>query len=329
MEILDVTVLEPKHKHPTIFNRFDQLQAGEGFIIHNDHDPKPLYYQLLAERGATFSWEYLMEGPEWWKVRITKNLVGENDSTVGELVAKDFRKAEVFKKFGIDFCCGGKKSVKQVCSEKGVNYDELQTALNATESIGTKAENYDQWSVEFLVDYIVNKHHTYVKDSLPVMLEFAQKVARVHGANHPENIEIAENVHALAAELNMHLMKEERVLFPYIQQLGKLKRENKQAGTPTFGTVKNPVNMMEMEHDSAGELMQAISKLSNNYTPPADACTTYRVLYAKLKEFEDDLHNHIHLENNILFPKAIELEAELMGKDVSVEPSENSCSVKP
>ncbi|POY35166.1 iron-sulfur cluster repair di-iron protein [Solitalea longa] len=311
IEVLDVTAIEPRLKHPTIFEVFDKLTAGESFIIHNDHDPKPLYYQLLAERGAIFGWQYLMEGPKWWRVQISKNVINPNDDTIGELVAKDFRKAEVFKKFGIDFCCGGKKSVKQVCTDKGIDYNELETALKNIEKTETQSENFDKWSLDFLAEYIINKHHTYVKESSPLLLEFAEKVARVHGAHHPENIEIFEKVQALTCEMGTHMLKEERVLFPYIQGLAKLQKEGKAASPPTFGTVQNPVNMMEMEHDSAGDLMKAIRELSNNYTPPAEACNTYRVLYAKLEEFENDLHRHIHLENNLLFPKAIELEKEL------------------
>src|SRR5690606_22997516 len=117
-DILDVTAIEPKFKHPRIFEKFDALDKGESFIIHNDHDPKPLYYQLLGERGNIFNWEYLEQGPEWWKVKISKKGTNETDETLGELVAKDLRKAQVFKKYGLDYCCGGKKKVKQGCSKK-------------------------------------------------------------------------------------------------------------------------------------------------------------------------------------------------------------------
>src|ERR1035437_9642302 len=134
--ILNVTLLEPRQKHPTIFLRYDELMEGKSLTIHNDHDPKPLYYQLLGERGNAFVWEYLEEGPESWKVRITKRIKGENDETLGEIAAKDLRKAQIFKKHGIDFCCGGKKTVKQACAEKGLDVtlieQELQQADKAT-----------------------------------------------------------------------------------------------------------------------------------------------------------------------------------------------------
>lgn len=140
-EVLNVSEIEPKLKHPTIFQHFDMLEAGEGFMIDNDHDPKPLYYQLLGERGNIFTWEYLEEGPDRWKVRIAKKnmVVGE---TVGELVAKDMRKAEVFKKFGIDFCCGGGKSIKEASAEAGVSEEEVQKALKEAE-LSTTAPAHD------------------------------------------------------------------------------------------------------------------------------------------------------------------------------------------
>lgn len=235
-----------------------------------------------------------------------------NELTIGELVAKDYRKADVFKKYGIDFCCGGKISVQQVCTNKGIDFEKLKSALLAVEQVDNTVENYDKWELDFLADYIVNKHHNYVNESLPVMLEYAQKVARVHGDHNPENIKILHVFQELASELSTHLLKEERILFPYIKELVKSKKENAAPNIPHFGTVKNPINMMEVEHDAAGDLAKQIKELSNDYTPPEYACNTYRVLYAKLEEFENDLHKHIHLENNILFPKAALLEQELL-----------------
>ncbi|MDO9375707.1 MAG: DUF542 domain-containing protein, partial [Ferruginibacter sp.] len=119
--VLDVTLIEPRQKHPTIFVRFDKLGEGETLTIHNDHDPKPLYYQLLGERGNIFTWDYLAEGPEWWIVNITKRKTGEGDETLGEIAAEDLAKAAIFKKYGLDFCCGGKKTLKEACKEKGLD----------------------------------------------------------------------------------------------------------------------------------------------------------------------------------------------------------------
>ena len=314
-EILDVTAIEPKYKHPRIFEKFDALDKGEAFIIHNDHDPKPLYYQLLGERGNVFNWEYLENGPEWWKVKIGKHNDEQVDSTIGELVSSDYRKAEVFKKFGLDFCCGGKKTLSKACEEKGLDIVEIEKELKSLESTDTnKSENYTEWELDFLADYILNTHHKYVSKAIPVIFEYTQKVAKVHGNRHPEVIDIADKFLDVAQELNSHMVKEEELLFPYIKEMEKAQKENAKLSIPSFGSIKNPIRMMEFEHENAGGVLEFIKKLANNYTPPDDACTTYRLSYAKLQEFEEDLHKHIHLENNILFPKAIELEAKLLGQ---------------
>lgn len=315
MYTIDVTVIEPRLKHPTIFEHFDQLGDSEFVIIHNDHDPKPLYYQLLAERGRTFEWEYLMNGPEIWEVRITRLPSGTLPTTIGEMVAKDFRKAEVFRKYGLDFCCGGKKTLNQACEKKGIDVLKVEAELRAIDERNDRAqEDYDSWDLDFLADYIVNKHHKYITDSHPMMLEFSEKVARVHGHRHPELVEIDAYFNAVVDELNMHMHKEEMILFPYIKELAKSKRSGEQLERPAFGTIQNPINMMEAEHVSAGENMEKIKELSDNFTPPADACNSYRVLFSKLKEYEQDLHQHIHLENNILFIKAVKLEEELFNQ---------------
>ncbi|MGZ5243355.1 MAG: DUF542 domain-containing protein, partial [Bacteroidia bacterium] len=161
IKTLDVFEIEPRLKHPTIFNWFDDLNPGNAFIIHNDHDPKPLYYQLLGERGNIFSWEYLQEGPEYWKVKIGKNaLDGAGQPTIGEIAARDYRKAEVFKRMGIDFCCGGKKTIAEACEEVGISEAQLEAELlKAEEQKTSPAHNFDNWDIDFLTDYIVNTHH--------------------------------------------------------------------------------------------------------------------------------------------------------------------------
>lgn len=314
METLDVTQIEPRLKHPTIFEKFDALSSGQAFVIHNDHDPKPLYYQLIAERGQIFDWEYLEEGPSIWEIKITKLNLEEKPSTIGELVAEDFRKAEVFSKFGLDFCCGGGKSLNEACEEKGLDKREIETALAEVESQPVnRQQNFKNWELDFLTDYIVNTHHKYVIESLPMLHDVSIKVAEVHGSSHPEVLTIASLVGEIAEELSGHMQKEEQILFPYIKQLAVAKREKTQAAPSSFGSVANPIKMMETDHVIVGGNMDNIHELSNAYALPEDACSSYRMLYNKLDEFEQDLHQHIHLENNILFPKVIQLEKELLG----------------
>ena len=232
------------------------------------------------------------------------------ETTVADIVSDNFRTAEVFKKYGIDFCCGGKKSIEQVCNEKNINAEILTRELEQVLKQGKTASfNFAEWNLTFLSDYIVNIHHAYVKNNLRLIGQFALKVSKVHGDHNPENIEINELWKKIEDELTTHMQKEEMILFPYIRSLEKFHNSDLNTfPTAHFNTVKSPIQMMENEHEVVGAWMHEIQHLSNNFTPPSHACNTYKVLYAKLGEFQDDLHQHIHLENNILFPKAIKLE---------------------
>lgn len=155
------------------------------------------------------------------------------------------------------------------------------------------------------------KHHRYVEGSIPVLKQYLNKLCKVHGKQHPELFDITEHFNKTAGELSAHMKKEELVLFPWIRKMVKAEQQDKPLDRPHFGTVKNPIAMMMQDHENEGERFSQIAELSNDYTPPADACNTYRVTFSLLKEFEEDLHNHIHLENNILFPKAEALELKL------------------
>jgi regulator of cell morphogenesis and NO signaling len=309
---LNVTALEPRLKHPRIFEIYDGLNPGNAFIIENDHDPKPLYYQLLAERGQTFSWEYLENGPELWKVKITRNKNQEKEETIGDIVTKDYRKAQVFKSFGIDFCCGGKKTIAEVCEKKGIDPVKVTNALEqAGAETATSENDFLKWDIGFLTDYIINIHHQYVKETTPFVIELANKVAKVHGAEHPEVITVAQLFNKVGQDLMLHLDKEEKILFPFIKELAAVQRNGGSIPESAFGNVSNPIQMMESEHEEAGEALHTIREITNNFTLPAGACNSYTILYKKLNEYENDLHRHVHLENNILFPKAILTEKEL------------------
>lgn len=289
---IDVRIIEPIYKHKRIFERFDELDGGATLLIINDHDPKPLYYQLLAERGNIFEWTYLMNGPEEWRVNITLR-ENTNDENVGQIAAKDIRKVEVFKKYGIDFCCGGKKTLKEICNEKGLDQKEIENELASVQHVSSAGNtNFNEYSLSFLCDYIVNIHHNYVKKTLPMILELSEKVSNKHSQLRPELIRINELINLVNSELLLHMQKEELVLFPFIKQLPN-------------ASVREPITMMEMEHESVGALFDEITLFTNDFTPPSNACNSYQLLYNTLKEFNEDLHLHIHLENNILFPKAL------------------------
>ncbi|MEP1032244.1 iron-sulfur cluster repair di-iron protein [Ekhidna sp.] len=232
---------------------------------------------------------------------------------IGELVAEDYRAATVFKERNIDFCCNGDRTIGEACALKKIDENEV---LNALEKVihgkNTPTDHPKDMTPDVLADYIVETHHTYVEKKLPELKAYLKKVAAVHGEHNPEVIKIHELFEASAGELAMHMKKEEMILFPFIRQMMKAKASGEPLIPPHFGTAENPINMMKHEHATEGDRFREIAELSNNYTPPTHACNTYRVSYAMLQEFENDLHRHIHLENNILFPKALKLEKELM-----------------
>ncbi len=232
--------------------------------------------------------------------------------TLSQIVTKDHRAASVFERYNLDFCCKGNKSFNDACKEKGLNAEVIFSELQNSNFISNEnALRFNEWELDFLVDYIINNHHQYVRNSIPVISAHAEKVAQVHGKHHPETIEINKIFSIVYKDLKQHLMKEEEILFPYIKYLVKVKNNGSKPERPYFGTIKNPINMMESEHTSTGDNLFNIRNMTNNYSLPADACTTYSTYYKELKEFEEDLHKHVYLENSILFPKAIKVEEKI------------------
>lgn len=229
--------------------------------------------------------------------------------TIGEYVAKDFRTAAVFSKYGIDFCCKGNRTIEEACEKKNLDFAQIEkevSQLLETKSDG--AIDFKSWPTDLLIDYIEKTHHRFVEDKSAVLLPFLDKLCKVHGQSHPELFEINGLFQGCASELAQHMKKEENVLFPFIKQMEDAIRTGQAIEQPHFGTVENPIAMMKHEHENEGDRFVKIAELTNNYTPPSDACNTYKVTFAMLQEFEQDLHKHIHLENNILFPKAIEMQ---------------------
>jgi len=237
--------------------------------------------------------------------------ISENN-IVGEIVAKDYRAAAVFEGHGIDFCCNGNRSLSEVCAEKGLNAEAIIGEVEKSLKDGSATTvNFDDWSLDLLVEYIERKHHRFVKKQIPVIQKYLDKICQVHGRSHPELYEIQTLFAETARDMTSHMQKEEHILFPFIKKIAQAEEEGTGLPSPPFGTVENPIEMMKHEHDVEGNRFRKIVDLSNNYTAPADGCTTYEVAFSLLKEFQDDLHLHIHLENNILFIKALELEGEM------------------
>ncbi|MCI0448408.1 MAG: iron-sulfur cluster repair di-iron protein [Chlorobi bacterium] len=231
----------------------------------------------------------------------------QKESKIGEIVSQNFQTAKVLDNFGIDFCCGGKKTLGDACREKGVNPEFVVSEISRIQDSNGSAARFDSWDVDFLIDFIVNNHHSYVLSSIPTIEHHLQKVISAHGERYPELAKIDEAFSDLKEELLTHMAKEEKMLFPYVKKMHIAYKNT----LPPFGTISSPIKLMESEHEKAGKFMESINQLANSYFPPVDACTTFRVLYEELKEFERDLRIHIHLENNILFPKSAILEKEL------------------
>jgi len=237
---------------------------------------------------------------------MTDTRVSGNE-TVGELVARDYRTAQVFEKYGIDFCCGGNVEIAAACRERGVDSIQLQRELEEVAATPVdRSQNYGSWELPFLADYIVNTHHAYLKENTARLVGYANKIAEVHGEHHPEVIEIARIFRKIATDLGAHLREEENVLFPAIRRLTDLAKAGS-ADNAEEVALKKSLGALTHEHDEIGAAIHSIRDLARGYQIPDDVCPTFALTYRKLEEFEDDLHKHVHLENNILFPKAAKL----------------------
>lgn len=218
-------------------------------------------------------------------------------------------RSRIFERFGIDYCCGGGKSLHEACTDKGLDIaqvlEELQSAGEPTDN--EEAMDWTNRSATELVEHILEVHHVYLRRELPRLEQMSAKVSEIHGQNHPELSEVKILFDSLKAELGSHMLKEERILFPMIRQL----EWTSDAGDFHCGSIRNPIQVMELEHEEAGRALARLRELTGDYTPPADACNTYRALLNGLQELEHDLHQHIHEENNLLFPKVVDLESRL------------------
>lgn len=235
------------------------------------------------------------------------------NKTVRELALEIPAATRVFEKMGIDYCCGGQRSLSEACADAGVDFRDLQIELTLAAHAQSSEPNFQTTTLENLINHIVIKHHSFTRREIARLNALLDKVCMAHGDNHPELLEIYVSFRELGADLETHMTKEERVLFPYVIRMEAAARQQVPLFRPPFGTVANPVRMMMLEHDRAGELLKKIRKLSSDYATPADVCLSYKTLYAALEDLEKDLHQHIHLENNILFPKAVEMEPTVEG----------------
>lgn len=234
-------------------------------------------------------------------------------TTIREIVATDYRTAAVFERYGLDFCCNGARTIAQGCRDARADETRLMRELDAVLATPPSGElRFDTWDARTLIAHIVERHHGFVRQALPVLTAHTGKIAQVHGGRHPELVHIADLFLRVAAEMTHHMAKEEQVLFPFIVALEAAASRPTVPPAAPFGRVSNPIRMMEAEHEFVGDAMAEIRHLTGGYVPPADACATYSVCLQELEAFERDLHQHVHLENNLLFPKAVRLESSVL-----------------
>lgn len=231
-------------------------------------------------------------------------------NTIRELAVSMPGATRVFEQFGIDYCCGGHLSLSEACQTSNVQVEEVVRSLEASQQASDDSRDWRLESLASLAGYIIDKHHCFTKQEIERLEKLFDKVCSRHGENHPELFKAQKAFYGIRQDLIPHMLKEEQVLFPYITQMEKAVSESRAVPPPFFGTVQNPVRMMMLEHDAVGDLLRELRSTTSGYAPPADACVSYQTLYQALLGFEADLHQHIHLENNLLFPRAIEMEAQ-------------------
>jgi regulator of cell morphogenesis and NO signaling len=232
------------------------------------------------------------------------------ETRVNEIALSNPGARRVLEDAGVDYCRGGGKSLQDACLHAGVTADEILKRLRQNSELAGPADA--EWTNASLADltrHIRERHHQYVRDSIPRVRALLAKIREKHGEKHREIEEIEKLFGDVAREMTAPMQKEEQILFPYIDSVERSASGNGSLEPPFFQTVKNPIHAMMKVHDSVGELVRRIFKASNEYKAPADACTSYQATYQELRQFEEDLHLHVHLENNILFPRVVELEA--------------------
>lgn len=231
--------------------------------------------------------------------------------TVREVAIELPQSTRLFEKFKIDYCCGGNQPLSEACASAGIDVDNVMQLLAEVTQSTSQDEpvlDFQNISLPELIAHILDTHHVFTKSEMDRLQLLADKVLAAHGGNHPELIHVDELFSRLCADLQPHMFKEEQILFPYVVALAEAADQNRAVPFAPFGTVNNPIRMMMSEHDTAGDILRELRLLTSDYKVPADACISYQTLYQALENFERDLHQHIHLENNILFPKALDLE---------------------
>jgi regulator of cell morphogenesis and NO signaling len=234
---------------------------------------------------------------------------------VGDIVRENFNAASVLTRMKIDYCCGGNRTLEAACTESGADLEKVIWRLDRALKIQDHQTGYVQsMPPDQLCDHIIRQHHGYVRNKIPVLTAGIEKLCNVHGQEHPELFRVKELFWVGTSNLIQHMQKEEMILFPYIKHMIFCGKTHSPLNPPAFGSIVNPLQMLISEHEGEGERFRTISEITGSYSVPPDGCETFRITYGLMAEFEEDLHKHIHLENNVLFPEALEMEHKLLGK---------------
>jgi regulator of cell morphogenesis and NO signaling len=241
-------------------------------------------------------------------------MINTKELTLSAIVNKFPSTAGLFEKFDLDYCCHGKQTLREACKDDVLKFNKVEHALHriAEELGNTQQHNFENEDLGVIIDHIVNKHHHYVKEAMPMIMAHLEKVSTRHGNRNPELYEIYGLFTELKMDMEQHMIKEENILFPRINAINNSMKAPALSHSVDRQFLNAPIKVMEHEHEKAGNILHEIKKLTADYTPPEEACTTYRLSFDELKEFEHDLHRHVHLENNILFPRAVEAQNRLV-----------------
>ncbi len=290
---IDVTLLPPPHRHQVIFKALEDMKEGQELLLSVDHNPAPLYYEMKARFPKTFDWEFLEEGPQVWQVLIGKRMVASGKK-VADLVLENVGLSELFEEYGIDYCCQGNITLEEACRRKDIDIKSLLAAMKRRAVSGGTVwqPHFDSWSSRLLIQYIVENHHVWERQALDDAYDLAVKVADHHGADYPNLKKVEELVSHLRSTIVSHFAEEEEELFPLVLE-----------GSKSSELVKE-LDRMKSDHVDVGAMLTDITLLTNNFQAPAEACNSFRILYHKLKELKQDIHQHTHLENNVLAVKA-------------------------
>ncbi|MGN8068859.1 DUF542 domain-containing protein [Mucilaginibacter sp. 22184] len=316
-EIINISTVTPGLKHLVFFEKFDALRPKNAMIVTDDRDPSPLYSLLLAKRGRAFQWKLVENGPAIWSVEIIKNKISDNEKTLVRIISEDYRKAQVLRSLNIDFSFDGYKTLREACEEKGLSYEKVSRQLAEVSHITPeKGTNYAGWDIAFLINYIIQFHHQFINSQTRFITELAYKVADSERVRYPEIKQIADLFSSMGRLLELKGADEEAILFSYIIQLNVAYKTRVKIRAADFGSIANFLYPLGAENAKVAENFKQIRLLTNDYTAPAYTSSTCSILYKLLAEYEDDAILHFHLENNILFPKADEMEGLLRGKQM-------------